>query len=431
MDSFGALEENFSHKYLKPSGITTEYIKLVKHDGEEIDIQYLVAEYDIIESMSNMSLVCNISINDAINLMEDFQLSGNEKILIKIRRYEPDIKKEVIREFEFYVVSYPLFSKPNTNVQVYRIKCASKHLFMNTLKTISRNVKGNASSIITSIFHRDCLVNKDLIDQSSDCNNNISYNIPNLKPFEAIENISRKSTGSKGSPLYVWESLSKLNIKTLSEIYEQEPSFNYIQDSFASEDNQDNMYMKDLTKVLEISSDLKMSKIHQSRNGAFGSKIKSFDLIDKTYNEITFSLQNDSISKISKFQTLSKKFKVDEKTVDQFSDAVHFELFTNKNSSGVGDNIETSLGNRESHLSNIDTINHTIQTFGNPRLEAGTIINLSLEASLDDRVETRSKPINKYMSGKHLVYTVKHKFTSKGYSCTAVLKKDGIETSLN
>ena len=91
-------------------------------NGKERDITQLVTTVTIHESIYQQALLADIDIADAAALMEDLNITGNEKISIILSKQMDKNSEVVDLQSDWYVLDMPLFARPKPDVQVYRIR---------------------------------------------------------------------------------------------------------------------------------------------------------------------------------------------------------------------------------------------------------------------------------------------------------------------
>ena len=110
-----------------PTSYRLREITLTNHEGREADIKQLVTDFTITESIYLPSLVLELNVKDPLNLVEEFQLSGQEKIKITISKKPHDSNDVQTITKEFYVTEYPVYGKYPNRLQVYKLKGVSEH----------------------------------------------------------------------------------------------------------------------------------------------------------------------------------------------------------------------------------------------------------------------------------------------------------------
>ena len=78
-------------KALTPSGFKINRIEIQRHDGEvkaNRDIAPLVTDFEITESLYSSTIIARFDVKDGANLVEEYPLIGQEKLIVEIEREE-------------------------------------------------------------------------------------------------------------------------------------------------------------------------------------------------------------------------------------------------------------------------------------------------------------------------------------------------------
>ena len=109
-----------------PLSYELEILTLVNNEGEGFDIRELMLECNIYESISNNFLVGEIAISDAVGLLENAKIFGQESLRIKIKQPfgkgdKPSDIDTIDQIFRIYKVSG--IQRIGQNTTVYKLNC--------------------------------------------------------------------------------------------------------------------------------------------------------------------------------------------------------------------------------------------------------------------------------------------------------------------
>ena len=426
-------------KAVLPFSYTLDYINLINHAGKTVDISALVTDFSISESIYRHSLEVTINVKDAVNMFEELSLSGQERIEISLSRQQFEKTEKAVILTKFIVTEYPVFAKMPNKLQVYSIRGISEFAFISSLSKISRAMSGNALSLIKNILDKDLSVPVDDITISKQSSRNISLIIPNLTPLEAIQLILRRSFDSSGLPFFMYETLgNKIKIVSQSELVSEDNkairtysnTLFFDQDPKTTED-----FDQRQSRIIDMSSDLRMSKYIAGQQGAFAGKIFELDLGTKTLVVEKFDYSQEFKKNLvcADKPVLSDKFLVNKKKLNQLSDSANYFCSTNSLDSvqTYSESVKSAnLAKARSYTENLDTIIHDLNVAGDLNIRSGQIIDLKLLKSVDDRLELKNsetsggdKSLDKFLSGRYLITSVVHKF-SESYSMDIRVKRD-------
>ena len=426
-----------------PFSYTIEWIMLENHAGRSIDISPIVTDFKITESIYRQYLSLSMNVKDSVNLLEQFQMTGQEKLTIALSRtdFGSNTKKRI--EKTFYVTEYPVYGKMSNKLQVFSVKAISEHAFLSRFKRINRAVDGNVMDIIATILKEDLKIDAKNIKLSSQSSRNISCIIPNMTPLDAIGWLLRRTFDGHGAPFYCFEQLDGIiYIYSQTDLVgkDNKPIRDYIDGKFWSAEQQTTKdYDQRLSRIISIASDLRLSKFLSGARGAFGSTTKIVNLAEKTYDEEVFDYTKefDSMSVVdtSGKTVISDKFVIgtEAKSLNKYASA---RINTVGINSLMQDSYNSSvlhgaLAKAQSYVENFDTFVHDLSVAGDLDMHAGDAINLKLVKPIDPNVTVKNDKTNgdavfdSFMSGKHIITTIAHNF-DESYSCELRVKRDSL-----
>jgi hypothetical protein len=437
-----------THRIVSPTSYSIRSIELTNHRGEVVNIEAIVADFTIQESLYSPTLVLKMNFKDSANFIEQYELCGQEIIDISLMR-EPGNDKGSFSDREpfshrFYVTEYPLFARPQEHVQVFSLMAVSEHAFISNLKFISRAVSGNVSDIIRSILVNDLKVDDNSIYFPWDvpgigdhrCVSSFTGIIPYMNPLSAVEWLRTGMNDSSLSPFFFWESLRGINIisqtnLTTSKLYRTYYDHRINLQRAHSEDD----YLLQACTISSIASNLKMSKMFQAKDGAFGSVVDFVDISEKKVIRQNFAYNSEfkGMPSLEKYPSISDKFKIDGKSLSELESNRSTLPLSSHNYAGK--NFESlqllSYLPCKSFSENLESITHDMKVPGDFDLNPGKRINLQIPKPIDTAYITDgASKYDQVASGNYLVTSVIHEFSST-YYCTVRIKKDALSFDLN
>lgn len=430
-----------------PTSYKIDYINLVNHNGDVRDIQNIVTDFSIVESIYVPSIILNLNIKDTVNLLEEFQLSGQEQIDIRVsRRKSFGSTEESKIELTFICTEFPAYGKFNNYTQAYSIKGISRHAYASKFQKISRAFNGSAKEFVTDVLVNDLGYEDYLIYASERDTFSASFIVPNLAPLDAISWALRRSFDQAGSPWYCYETLSggmaivpqsELVSKEVWRTFREGKHFNHV--PYTAED-----YKERQERILSISSNLKLSKYIAGANGGYGSTSEYIDIAKKNRNAVKFDYQKfyeEMILLNDDQNNLNPDFGKDipgiEQSISKMNQAAINYIPTNSLAFPDGNNYHADtraarINRAQSYLENLENVTHEIKVAGDFGLAAGKIVELVLTKSIDPNVTVKnsqnpnvSDRSDRALSGKHLVTSVVHNFAEE-YYCEMKVKKDSV-----
>lgn len=436
------------HKAIVPSAYEVYAIHLINHKNELVDIQNIVTEFTIQESVYSSTLVATISVKDSTNSIEFLNIVGQERLEIHLYRKDPfNQEKEV--KLDFYVTEYPLYSKVNNdNTQVYTFSAISKYAYLSELKHISRAYEGNTLDVVQNILTSDLKVDSSLIQcDSSQCITNTKGILTYDKPLNCIRKLLQVASDKMKTPFYFYQTLSgKLHIRSYSELVNVDKSYNtyFKMKDFKSTPQTKEDYLERLNRILEITSDLKLGTIFQAKEGAYASENNKLDVATKMYTITPYDYTKDYQAETLKGyenktgKSLSNTFTVQNQTLNQYTQSYREHIATNSLSFSDTpyQNIHNARSQFEANMRSnrelFDTVTHDIRLYGDFDLNAGTRIDIRLSKAIaaesirETLGESPSETVDTFLSGSYLITSVKHIFSQGKYFVNCRIKRDSL-----
>lgn len=428
-----------------PTSYTIDYIRLTNHNKNTTDIQSLVTDFSITESIYTPSLLLSMNIKDPVNMMEEYELSGQETIAVKLRKKRFGDTKETELDLLFQVTEYPVYAKFPNYLQTYVIKGISTHAYTSRFKKISRAFSGDVKRLIRDILKSDLGYDAESIYISDKEALSASLIIPNLTPTDAIAWILRRSFDGTGSPWYCYETMQDgISVEPQSDMVSYTPHRTYKEGKMfkAMSPGTKEDYEEREARILSIASDLRMSKYIAGANGAYGSTSEYIDISKKsrTVKKFSYASEYGSMTWLNPNKNnLDPDYGFDGIALPRFDRAaINYvpinELAFKTNKNYHHGTIGGKLNRAQSYLDNLDNITHEITVAGDFGLSAGKVVNLVLNKSIDPAVEKKGRlsrttsPFDEVLSGKHLVTSVIHQFGEE-YTCLMKVKKDSMSVT--
>jgi len=434
-----------------PKAFIINEIFLYTNSGEQINLQDLLQNIFINESIYQSGISVEIFLKDNIGLINDLRLSGNEQIKLKISRREPFNSGSRLKgyQLDLFVMEIKDYSRTRPSEVAYTLECVSKHVYLNNKKLLSRSFNGNIADLIRSIVESD--LNSNLTVEAAA--ENIKGIYPYIQPLSGISWLLRNAFDN-GMPFYFYESpqygLIFTSYKKILDTYKDNPhrtynNFPMLGTSISADAPIDEAFDEEKNKIFQIKSNLNVSKLNAGAKGAFKSVLNKIDISNKskiqsvltgdrfkTDWEYTFdgnkTLNNSS--PINPTMTINDEQLLDFRAVKHHYISYNGLAYSNTYFANALKNYhnptDMSILEAEGRKHNLDTLKQEIVIAGDFDLTCGTIVNLQLLKNDDVSIELENnKNIeDDILSGKHLVTAVRHQFGANGYTMSVALKKD-------
>lgn len=421
------------------NSINAGYIKSVTiknafTDETGVEISDLVTELSIYQSIQVPFITGKLLIVDAISLLDNIMILGNEQVTITIGIRSTSGEDEKLT-MSFITTSIEKLEKQK-DTNIYALTLGSAHLLHNSNVRISQSYKGKSSEIVQSILKDNLGLSDDQLD-IEDTSDNIKVVVPGLKIADALMWISRRAQSETLTPCFVFEHLDgSMAFNSLSKMYSRPAPFTYVR--------RDSLSTDPLTTYYSI-IDMQIDNIGQGykniSEGMFSAKVFAFDVMTKQLVEQDFNLteyEDDDTSLNNAI--VNSGVTVKGKTVYELPDAKIYNIITSSDGSNtdrpditgvnelIGDyhtNAEYKVPYLNSKLLQLENFMMTITVQGNINVFPGSKITVIVPSS--QNTFKSAEILNDLMySGDYVTTSVRHIFTSQRHMTFIQLAKDTI-----
>lgn len=441
--------EQGTKQALLPEGFNCKEIIIRNHAGLERDIKKIVVKFSLTESLYSHSVVANLSVKDSTNFFEEFPITGQETIQIKVERKSAFTEGETpeVIDLMFFVTEYPVYGRSGQHTQVYTFSGIAPHAFGSSFRKISRSYNGLTSEEIRKILINDCNLPEEYYRQTGDPISTAKGLITRQSPLKAASWFLSKTFDEALAPFFLFHTIwNKVQLSSYTSLILQEPYETYIHATGFSQNAQtEKDYLERATRVLEIASQLNLGKVFQGQAGAFASCNNSLDLTNKTYTKYDYGYTKDLKSKnnsLEKGTVLSRFFKTASTEIDTLPDA-HSE-YISLNTGAFGDTQKNmnalrtqTKGITQAYHEILDTTQHELVLHGDMGLNPGRVINLKLQRTMDpqslqDLLDKNPRDVfDEHLSGKYLITSAIHSFEDGKYYTNVNVKRDSFSIDID
>lgn len=448
---------------LHPSNFKVRNIELFNHKGESKFIEDLVGSVTIRESLYLPSLIVEMTIGDAVNFLQAFEIIGQERVIIRFAQhpmYQEDANE---LELQFVITEYPRYERfaGNENKQGYSLSGISEYAFNSKFMKISRSYTSSSTIQIEKIIRNDLFYdNVAVLGEDATTHSGI-INIQ--EPLSAIEYLRKSAYDEFGAPFFFYQTLSG-QVRLTSMTYLTDKTRNPLYDTyryekgFQSQPTTPEYYEENRRRILKCSSNLELSKAFQSTKGAYASKNQFLDIATKTYTPRIYNyldksskkLRESNIENVENRSVLSQLFtvgKYNANPINALPDAHHEYLSTNTSAYPNGINYTDDLANEidkmNAYYAIMKSITQNIRLNGDFNLNAGKKIKLLFPKAANAEVykvynkadaDANPNHFDTLLSGNHLIVSAIHEFKLRGdtstYHCELEVAKDTLAFNL-
>jgi hypothetical protein len=426
--------------YRNAGDIELKQLTLITRSGQMFDITELMLEMSIFQNLYDKNLTCEIVMSDATGLIDAIKpvnnevggLAGSEVILLQYRTpsEENNIKKHL-----FVVNSIDNRKRIDEKIEAFIIEGVSLETFATVDKKISRSYGGDNGNTIekmmTSLikeFYQSEAIKKTYTDISQvnfaikkkitvDTTKGLhKFVIPRMTVSSAIEFFRTEATSDKlGSYFVFYEDTHGFNFRNIANLVEQDikATYQYEPSNYHEGGKKADAPFTDAFKIIsfEILRDADM--LDNMVSGLYGSRSILIDPLRKKSIERTYSYASvhNKFSKLQDFHIPgnSSKDAVIDLTTTRFQHdqlpMFNEEVVRPKSS----ERMKAFKRGYHHHLYN-KTLE--VAVHGNSELNVGDVVFLSIPVASTTEDGQRE---DKYMTGKHLITSLRHKFDKETF----------------
>ncbi len=293
--------------------VDVEKLDIVNHQDEVFDLRAVFTEIEITSSIFEPGIHGTITVYDAIGLINQVPIVGEERIRIRYRTPENRPK-----EGEF-IVWRLTDEHPDEkgNSSVYRLHFCSPEMIWNARNTVSKSYPqtDEALSIVNDLMITYLRTRKELRTRDTVIKDPAKILvIPSYKPFEAIDMVRRRAYTEDGSSNYFlfFERWDYWYFTTLDQLVAQ-PINNRSNDAveggsalpnpeewskdywtYASDKFQlDSVNARDIRRINIMRIVSRFNSLEKVEEGAYDNEVVQYSIIDKEVTSKTFNFLQD------------------------------------------------------------------------------------------------------------------------------------------
>jgi hypothetical protein len=439
-----------------PTAFKIKEITITNKIGEAIDIQPSVVELRLTESLFSPTVICNISVYDESNMIEIMPFYGLETIKVVLSRKEGEGGAEQIIEKLFYLTQYPLYGRGrNPHTQMYELVGVSFHAWKNPMLKMSRYYSGLIKDQIVKIG-KDSFGLKIKTEGITLQRGKGIINIQS--PLQAIDWFRRRLYTDKGSPFYFFETIQDLDkeVSLIShDMFTIKPPYRKYfggRDLNVEEGGTKEDYDKRKVRIIDISSELKLSKFTEAPKGAYSSETNYLDIAKRRFSKKFYNYKKDFPRVDTIYQTdilmPPKSFvpggeggggggggapnpNLNMENLEELFYTYQEHMSLNSESFfgtpelqnyGEWTKEKTNIINAWSGVFN--TLSHQVTVTGDFQLNPGKIVELMIPKAQDPQISGVGQLWDENVSGKYLVTSAVHTFKNNEYYTNFRVKRD-------
>jgi hypothetical protein len=408
--------------------------------GETADIRNLLDNFSITEELFSPVITLTATIRDSINFFEDFGIVGQERIVVNIKKLDAGNSTKENINHVFYVKEYPNFNRtldfPAT--QIYTLVAISSFAYTSNLFTICRAIKGNVIDNLKKIYTDDLNIKTVVTDSgNTKCSSEFDGIITIQTPLSAADWLRSRAFDSEGSPFFMYSRVNKKDTIYLHSwrylAHEDEYRKYYYRQRLEKTPGTEEAYEEQTTRILSMKSNLRLDKLSLSKQGAYASRLNVIDYATKAFYTRDYSASegNSTVVDSSYYKIKNSNGQAATKQLDETPNASisALQINTAKPEGGKANSTTAALLDNalyaKSFLANMNEANHEISVYGDPNLNPGKKINLTIPKAIK---EPTSATVDEALSGDYIITVSSHVFIEGIYINRLKLVKNVLAT---
>lgn len=416
---------------------------------QNMDLKNIMVELSYHEDIFNNTASGYVMVADSMGYIELLSMNGTEFLRMTFAKING--MAEVDKTFRVYKVDKRKLEN-NMYTESYCLYfCSEEMLLSEQYKICKSYPQSTISENVYDILSNELGIPDDKmeIDETYGV---YDFNIPTIKPFDAINwmsNYARPSSGVPGADMVFFENKYGFNFKSLQKLMTQPSYYNYSYNPKNTDEQNMHSNVYNVTTYEVLNS---FDTLHGINSGIFANHLLSIDVLTRRLKTTEFDYRSyDKRSKSLNREPIVNNYS--NRYGDSLTDtsrAVYKLTFSNFNQKIVeyiensgrdpedeeveGGTVEgsataadifaeTFIPHRTAQLSLTNYIRIKISVPGDPALTVGQTLNFSLLS-----LTPESKKADSYYSGKYLITAVRHMITMNEYKTVLELAKDSVPT---
>ena len=439
---------------------------LHNHMGETTDIKRVMVELNIYESIYSNGLTGSIVVGDAQNLIGKLQINGTERISFKLstpgtedQRHMVDASVETGHPFHIYKITDR--RQLNSNTLLYTLHFASREFMRNLRTKVSQAYNGRLDLSVMDILTDENYLDSKKQISFEPCGNSDKIVIPNLRPYDAINMIAKRSLPEKsnGVGYYFYETTKGIYFRSWDNMVSVRGSYDRpVKQEFyympMNIDRDPNSYENKIQHDYQsVESYRFLNNFHDvAANtvlGTYAHNVITYNIFNKSYKKSDYNYEyefaNSKHTDVANEKSNRERYAIaassfvdqDDKKISDYKESrVSLQpttqfLHNEEKGAGYGiDVLQDGIKHAQGESQVNQVTNGTVLTMvvkGQSYLEAGDLIKFNMLAN-DPSNPTMFDP---QYSGKYIITKIRHQVNDKKYTMALECAKDSVRSGFS
>lgn len=396
--------------------VTINSIELIA-GSTKLDIRNQVNNIEFFEDIFSPFITGKVILTDTQDLINRMPLIGQEILQVDIET--PEMPGGKLKG-SFYVFKLTERIALGDTELGYALHFINTDAVKDKNNTLESAKKGYCSTIIQDLVKEDDQGLKSTKNlRMTPSMNGTRFVCNKWSPIKAIDYVTERAMNEKGIADYLFfENRDGYNFLGLSELYEQEPIQDFIDDNESPDGSDTDRSYKKVSKLFMLEGFNFFERLNQ---GMFVNKLSNYDMTTKTYTTEVYNglAMFESLPSLNKYPLATPE-------VIANKDASAYFLHTHENMhKGFGDtSVEATIQQRASQMATARAFVLNIEVPGRFDYTAGRVINLTTFRR--EATDKDTDMLDPMFSGNYLIGSIGHTITADNHTCNMEIFKDSM-----
>ena len=436
--------------------VRIEQLKLINSADEVIDLSEFIVELNLYEDLFKNYLHGNLVITDSRNLIDKFNIHGEEFLNVKLRTPSFPDSEVIEKTFRVFKLTDRTIVR-DTNSQNFVLHFISVEFFYDVNLPLFAPFEGTITDVAGRIFSDFLATSRNYsISESNneikenprpteliiinEASNKVKFISPGWSPLKCINWLASKAIPKDGvaKNFIFFESNKNFYFGTLENLFrDAHENKNYLGRYLISASNvRDDKNSQNVIRELFLAKDVEMVEttdyIKNYTNGYLGNRLIYLDVFSKEYQLIDYDhTENYEKQFHSSGKGNEAKPVFNRDTFKNFATNISFYPKNPKLFDNYQDNINEKMGeihgNRLSSMLELTNIKMNMTVPGRTDAEVGRIIYFEYPSlGAKDGSDTGSTAQDKLYSGYYLITAIHHKVSKLEHQMVMEVIKDSL-----
>ena len=402
-----------------------DVLRLVNSSGQAIDIQDIVLETVLYQSIDAPAMWGTLLVSDVKDIINNFRITGNEYLQMELT--QPSLGDSIKKNFRVFKIDR---RTRNGGGALYALNFVSNSQLVSNSSLISKAYKGKTCrDIVEDILKNYMGIERKDIHRIEYTTGTFDFIIPSYRPIEAINWVCSRSFDADKKFNYMFYESSKgyefISLQTLYKGRGRIRNLRYDIKSVNDAPNTPSDISKNRNSLEKFTIIQDFDTLAASRTGAFAGSVLAVNVHTRSYKRYNYGLETAQNQKrlLNDYAPTNDKH-----LMNSFLTNAKTYIDTS-NTAGVRSNeVDKWLINRQLHSNLIGFLKIGGTVSGDITMLAGDIVNFEFpKFTVGDE---STKDMDEYRSGKYMISQIIHVITQSKFETNIEMVSDSYSEPL-